>query len=76
MEPFLVTVPAKKEGDLEFNAHSGQEFVYVVEGRLEITLGGNAVVLSPGDSLYFDSQTRHALRGLDGKPAKFVDVII
>lgn len=76
MEPFLVTVPAKVEGDLEFNTHSGQEFIYVVEGRLEITLGGNAVVLSPGDSLYFDSQTRHALRGLDGKPAKFVDVII
>lgn len=76
MEPFLVTVPPKTAEELDFNSHSGQEFVYVVGGRLEITLGENPVVLSPGDSLYFDSQTRHALRGLDGKPATFVDVII
>jgi len=76
MEPFLVTVPAKQPDELDFNAHTGQEFIYVVEGRLEITLGEHPVVLSPGDCLYFDSRTRHALRGLDGKPAKFVDVII
>lgn len=76
MEPFLVTVPPKEPGELDFNAHSGQEFIHVMEGRLELTLGDAVLVLEPGDSLYFDSHVRHALRGLDGKPARFIDVII
>ncbi|EPR44562.1 transcriptional regulator, XRE family [Desulfovibrio sp. X2] len=76
MEPFLVTVPPKDVKALDFNSHSGQEFIYVVEGRLEIHMGDTPVALEPGDGMYFDSHTPHALRGLDGKPAKFVDVII
>jgi mannose-6-phosphate isomerase class I len=34
------------------------------------------VILAPGDSLYFDSRTPHAMRGLDGQEAEFLDVII
>ncbi|MGE4297162.1 MAG: helix-turn-helix domain-containing protein [Desulfovibrionaceae bacterium] len=76
MEPFLITVPPKKEPELTFTTHAGQEFIYVLKGRLEVTLQENKVVLEPGDSLYFSSNTPHALRGLDGKNAEFLDVII
>ncbi|MES9997289.1 cupin domain-containing protein [Desulfovibrio aminophilus] len=76
MEPFLITVPPKEEKDLSFNHHSGQEFMYILEGRLEVRLDEKSLVLEPGDSLYFDSKTPHALRGLDGRPAVFLDVIL
>lgn len=76
MEPFLITVPPKEEKDLAFNHHTGQEFMYVLEGRLEVRLDQKVLTLSPGDSLYFDSKTPHALRGLDGKQAVFLDVIL
>ncbi len=76
MEPFEITVPPKEPEDMTFTAHSGQEFIHVLEGRLEVCLDKNAVQMEPGDSLYFDSQTPHALRGLDGKPARFLDVIL
>lgn len=76
MEPFLITVPPKAVEEMTQVSHSGQEFVHVLEGRLELRLGEEALVLSPGDSLYFDSQTPHALRGLDGKQAVFLDVIL
>ena len=76
MEPFLITVPPKEEKDMNLVSHSGQEFIHVMEGRLEIRVGGEALALEPGDSLYFDSQNPHALRGLDGKEAKFLDVIL
>lgn len=76
MEPFLVRVPAKQEHELHFNAHNGQEFIYVLQGRLEIRLDKNVEILEPGDSLYFSSYTPHALRGLDGQDALFVDVIL
>jgi len=76
MEPFLVRVPPKEEKDLSFNNHKGQEFIYMLEGRLEIWLDNKAFVLEPGDSIVLDSQIPHALRGLDGKDALFLDVIL
>lgn len=75
MEPFLVRVPPKEEKDLAFNYHRGQEFIYMLEGRLEIWLGDKKHVLEPGDSMYLSSRIPHALRGLDGKDAVFLDVI-
>jgi quercetin dioxygenase-like cupin family protein len=76
MEPFIVTVPAKQESELEFNRHLGEEFIYMLRGRLEVRLGDDVVTLSPHDSLYFSSRTPHAMRGLDGEEAEFLDVII
>ncbi|MDQ7031350.1 MAG: XRE family transcriptional regulator [Desulfonauticus sp.] len=75
MEPFLVTVPSKKEEELNFNTHAGQEFIYMLKGKLEIRLGDDVLILEPGDSLYFSSRTPHALRGVDGD-AEFLDVIV
>lgn len=76
MEPFLVTVPPKSESELEFNRHLGEEFIYVLRGRLEVRLGDDIVTLDPHDSLYISSRTPHAMRGLDGGDAEFLDVII
>lgn len=76
MEPFLVTVPPKPEEQLDFNRHLGEEFIYMLHGRLEIRLGDDVLTLEPHDSLYFSSRTPHAMRGLDGADAEFLDVII
>ncbi|MBI9112004.1 helix-turn-helix domain-containing protein [Maridesulfovibrio ferrireducens] len=76
MEPFMINVPAKKPADMNFTTHRGQEFIYVLEGRLELRLDDNILELEAGDSLYFDSNTPHALRGLDGEPARMLDVIL
>jgi transcriptional regulator with XRE-family HTH domain len=76
MEPFLITVPAKEPAAMTPVSHSGQEFIHVVEGRLGLRLGDEDLELEPGDSLYFDSQSPHALRGLDGRHAVFLDVIL
>jgi transcriptional regulator with XRE-family HTH domain len=76
MEPFLVTVPPKDEDELSFTEHPGQEFIYLLSGKLEVVLDKATHVLEPGDSLYFTSRTPHALRGLNNEPAEFLDVII
>ncbi len=76
MEPFIVTVPPKESEEMNFNHHSGQEFIYMLRGKLEIRLEDKVTVLEPSDSIYFDSHIPHALRGLDGKEAEFLDVII
>lgn len=76
MEPFIVTVPYADDAERSFNSHPGEEFIYMLEGKLEIVLDDDVLVMEPHDCLYFDSKTPHALRALDGKDAMFLDVII
>jgi quercetin dioxygenase-like cupin family protein len=60
----------------ELHAHSGQEFNLLVEGRMRFYMGELSYELNPGDSLYFDSSIDHAMRALDGKPARFLAVVM
>lgn len=75
MEPFIVSVPPRERSEVSFNQHAGQEFIFMLEGRMEVLLGKEAVTLEPQDSLYFSSAIPHAMRALDGKDAVFLDVI-
>lgn len=76
-EALLVTVPVSdKDEPMAETVHSGQEFNYMLEGRMEIMINKKTVILEPGDSLYFDSNYPHGMKALDGKPAKFVCVIM
>ena len=58
------------------NGHDGQEYDYVIEGTLEVTIEEKVMVLNPGDSIYFDSKKQHCFRSLNGEPAKFLCIII
>lgn len=76
MEPFLIRVPAKERDTMTDTSHRGQEFIYILEGRLEMRMGEEYLELEPGDSIYFNSETPHALRGMGGNEAVFLDVIL
>lgn len=75
IEPFVVTAEPKEE-EPTLHSHPGQEFNYLLEGRLKIYIHGNEVILMPGDAIYFDSDYPHAMKALDGKSAKFLAVIL
>jgi transcriptional regulator with XRE-family HTH domain len=75
-EPFIVTVQhdptnAKKTA----HAHEGQEFDYVLEGRMKIVLSTNEVYLGPGDSIYYDSSIPHAMYALE-TDCRFIAVVV
>lgn len=75
-DPFLTQVdPLPGDANHSKNSHDGQEFDYVVEGRLEITIGDKVMVLNVGDSIYFDASQPHCMRALDGKPVKFLVIV-
>jgi DNA-binding transcriptional MerR regulator len=58
MEPHIFHV-APGKGSLEYYTHQGQEFLYLIEGRLAITLDDKEYLLDSGDSFYFESSIRH-----------------
>ncbi|MDE5949172.1 MAG: XRE family transcriptional regulator [Prevotella sp.] len=67
--------PLPDDAHFNKNAHDGQEFDYIVEGRMEITIGNKVMVLGPGDSIFFDASQPHCMRALDGRPVKFLVVV-
>ena len=41
--------------------HGGEEFVYVLSGKMRYRVGSTVHLLKPGDSVYFDSDQEHEL---------------
>ena len=54
--------------------HSGQEFNFVLEGKLGVTLGNRNFTLSAGDSIYFSPAIPHGQFAIEGT-AKFLTII-
>jgi transcriptional regulator with XRE-family HTH domain len=76
-EPFLVEASPDTEGKpLCLNTHPGQEFDYILEGRLLISVGGHEVELGPGDSIYYDSGEPHGMKALGGQRTRFLAVVL
>jgi mannose-6-phosphate isomerase-like protein (cupin superfamily) len=76
-EPFLVEADPDTGGKpLSLNTHPGQEFDYVLEGRLLISVGGHEMELGPGDSIYYDSHEPHGMKALGGSRARFIAVVM
>ena len=74
-EPFFVTVDPS-DAVPEQNGHAGQEFDYMLSGRMMLYLGDTKYELEEGDSAYFDSSIPHALQALGDKPAEFLAVVL
>ena len=67
-DPFIVTVePAPADAPMHLNS---------LEGRLLLSLNGKELVLNVGDSLYFDSSLPHGMKALDGRPVRFLAIIM
>ncbi|MFE4455547.1 helix-turn-helix domain-containing protein [Streptomyces sp. NPDC056796] len=64
MQALRVRVPYGTEGDL-VRVHPGEEWLYVLDGRLRVVLGETVHDLAPGDSAHFDSLTPHRIAALD-----------
>jgi transcriptional regulator with XRE-family HTH domain len=75
-DPFIVTVePSPENTPIHLNSHSGQEFNYILEGKMLISIDGHELTLNQGDSLYFDSTLLHGMKALDGKTVKILAII-
>jgi len=75
MEPFLVTLEPTTVASPKPSSHDGEEFLFVLEGEMEITLGEHSDVLQPGDAVYYDSTIPHLVACRVGKKAVLLAVI-
>ncbi len=62
MEPFIVTLEPATVKASKTSVHEGEEFIFVLEGEMEVILGNHTDVLYPGDSIYYDSNIPHRVQ--------------
>jgi transcriptional regulator with XRE-family HTH domain len=75
MDPAIVTLRGKEEEEkVEFATHEGQEFMYVLEGKVEVILGSKRFVLKQGDAAYWNGSLPHKGVSLSKKPARTLNV--
>lgn len=75
MEPFIIDIEAVGDADYELSSHEGEEFVYVMEGAIEVCHGKKKYVIEAGDTIYYDSIVPHHLHGYQGQAAKILAVV-
>ena len=73
LEPLLVILDPSKPETTKVS-HAGQEFNYVTEGKVKVSVGKKTYVLAVGDSIYFDASLPHGEAAVDG-PARFITII-
>ena len=74
MEPFIIEV-ASGSGAYVQSSHEGEEFIYVIEGSIEISYGKQSYRLEEGDSIYYDSIVAHHVHAASGNRAKILAVV-
>lgn len=76
MVPILITIRAKSLVSFDqFSRHSGEEFIYVLKGPIEVHTEHYApTVLETGDAMYLDSTMAHAFLALGDGDASMLNV--
>jgi len=75
MEPFVIDIHPEETPEFQLSAHEGEEFIYVMQGEVEIVYGKETYALKEGDSIFYDSIVKHHVHGAPGKSAKILAVV-
>lgn len=75
LKAFKVAIEPLKDHEGVGYQHEGEEFVYVLQGAVEIAVGEHINVLEEGDSLHFNSGIRHRMRNISDMRAEMLVVV-
>ena len=67
LRAFMVTIEPRHDHKPVAYKHEGEEFIFVMEGELEFTLGSKMQTLKKGESIHFHSNTPHKLKSLSAE---------
>ena len=75
MDPYFAEfMPLAKDAEPKAHVHPGFEFLYMLEGELEIHHGEQLSALGAGDAVYFDASTPHSYHCAGKRPASAIIV--
>ena len=74
-EAFVVHPPFEEPPDYKRSQHSGQEMIFVVKGRVDVTFPHSSVKLDAGDCMVFSGQIPHRLLSLRPQRAEALVIV-
>lgn len=75
LKAFKIFIDPKSDHKGISYQHLGEEFIYVIRGKIEVTVGENKNILRSGDSLHFNSSIVHKLRNISAEKADLLVVL-
>jgi quercetin dioxygenase-like cupin family protein len=72
---FTVTIEPEQAHKPVAYKHDGEEFIFVMEGDLQLMLGSKPHHLQPGDSIHFHASTPHKLKSTSKEPTRCLVVL-
>ena len=75
LKAFKIFIDPKSDHKGVSYQHAGEEFHYVIKGKVEVMVGENRNVLGPGDSLHFNSNIVHKLKNIGASKAELLVVL-
>lgn len=78
-EPYYVNYEYRsdlQDKPIHLTKHSGQEFDFVIKGKLKVQIGDNIEILGEGDSVYYNSSTPHGMIAVEGEDCFFLAVVL
>jgi electron transfer flavoprotein alpha subunit len=75
LRAFMVTIEPHLAHKPVAYKHEGEEFIFVIRGELEFTLGSKVTTLRQGESTHFNSDVPHKLKNLSSEPTRCLVVL-
>lgn len=75
LKAFRITIDPMQDHQGVGYQHEGEEFMYVLAGKVEVMVGRHRNVLNPGESLHFNSGIQHQLRNISNEQAVLLVVL-
>jgi len=72
LRAFMVTIEPKEKHKMVEYKHPGEEFIFVYRGELELTLGNQVFHMKQGETVHFDSETKHKLRNMSDEKCELI----
>jgi transcriptional regulator with XRE-family HTH domain len=75
MEPYLLRIDKDKSDETIIFNHRGEEFLFLLKGKLLFIYEDQKIYMEEGDSLYFDASRNHFARNIDKSDVEVIMVI-
>ena len=72
---FMITIEPRQAHKPVAYKHEGEEFIYVMEGSLELTLDNKVNHLKVGESMHFNSEIPHKLKNLGNETTRCLVIL-
>lgn len=74
-EPVKITIEDPNHYESKIYSHPGQEFIYVLTGKMKYLYGEEEYLVEAGDSLYFNAETPHSPAPLPGEKVSYLSIL-